>query len=273
MSTSIQFRDLRADADASFIEDIYREILQPSFSPDELDPLEVILDGLTEGGSYELWGLSAMDGDMPVGCMLVYPYRESGVLLIGYLAVKQGARSRGIGGLLADEGATALVRAAGLSVGSWRRLKIRVITPRRVTSTRSGAWPSTRGAGRRSSLARTSSRASTKCRQRVYDFFLTVHHRGDAVISPESTISARRVADFLQEYFAASGEGSDWPQDDEGRWLLDWYRSREMVNLQPIGELREGRRSAIPIPQRRLRTRPHDRKRVRPARRGSSRAA
>jgi hypothetical protein len=45
MSASIQFRDMRA-ADAGFIELVYRELLEPSFSPDELDPLDVILDGL-----------------------------------------------------------------------------------------------------------------------------------------------------------------------------------------------------------------------------------
>jgi|SRR5271166_2540508 len=235
MSTSIQFRDLRADADVSFIEVIYREILQPSFSPDELDPLDLILDGLTRGGSYELWGLSAMDGDMPVGCMLVYPYRESGVLLIGYLAVKQGARSRGIGGLLADEGGRRWYGQPGFP------LVVAEIEDPRYHAAEGDVDPERRVAfyarrGAQIVIGPYFQPRLEKCRQRVYDFFLTVHHRGNAVISPENTISAQRVADFLQEYFAASGEGSDWPRDDEGRWLLDWYRSREMVNLQPIGE-------------------------------------
>ena len=99
MSNSIRFYDMR-DADSGFVEIVYREILEPSFSPDELDPLDLILDGLTEGGSCELWGLSALDrADRPVGCILGYPYRESGVLLIGYLVMQAWVtRSHGIGG-------------------------------------------------------------------------------------------------------------------------------------------------------------------------------
>ena len=102
MTEPIQFRDLHA-ADARFIELVYHELLEPSFGLDELDPLEVVLDGLAKDGGFELWGLCAMDGDMPVGCILGYPYRESGVLLIGYLVVRDGMRGRGIGGSLADE--------------------------------------------------------------------------------------------------------------------------------------------------------------------------
>ncbi len=235
MSTSIQFRDLRADADVSFIEVIYREILQPSFSPDELDPLDLILDGLTRGGSYELWGLSSMDGDMPVGCILGYPYRESGVLLIGYLAIKQDARSRGIGGLLADESGRRWYGQPGFP------LVVAEIEDPRYHAAEGDIDPGRRVAfyarrGDQIVIGPYFQPRLEKYRQRVYDLFLTVHYCGNGVISLENTISAQRVADFLQEYFAASGEGSDWPQDEEGRWLLDWYRSRETVSLRPIGE-------------------------------------
>ena len=61
MDASVQICDMRK-ASSSFIGVVYREILQPSFSPDELDPLNFVLDGLAKDGSYELWGLTALDG-------------------------------------------------------------------------------------------------------------------------------------------------------------------------------------------------------------------
>ena len=235
MSNSIRFYDMR-DADSGFVEIVYREILEPSFSPDELDPLDLILDGLTEGGSYELWGLSALIGDRPVGCILGYPYRESGVLLIGYLVMRVGERSHGIGGLLADEAGRRWYGQPGFSL-----VVAEVEDPRHhpvvggIDPDRRIAFYSRRGAH---IIAGPyfQPRLERKGRQRVYDLFLTVLHASSGTIGREPTVSARKVAEFLQEYFAASGEGSDWPQDEEGRWLLDWYRSRETVGLQPIGE-------------------------------------
>lgn len=235
MDNPIQLRDMRA-ADTRFIEIVYREILEPSFSPDELDPLDLILDGLTDGGSYELWGLSALDGDRPVGCILGYPYRESGVLLIGYLVTRDGERSRGIGGLLADEAGRRWYRQPGLSL-----VVAEVEDPRYhavagdIDPERRIAFYSRHGAH---IIAGPyfQPRIEGEGRQRVYDLFLTVLHAGSGITSRESTMSAQKVADFLQEYFVATGEGCDWPQDEEGRWLLDWYRSRETVALQPIGE-------------------------------------
>ena len=166
MAEPIQFRDLHT-ANARFIELVYHELLEPSFGPDELDPLEVVLDGLAKDGSFELWGRCAMDGDMPVGCILGYPYRESGVLLIGYLVVRDGMRGRGIGGSLADEVRRRWYGEPGLPL-FWRKSKIRATTPLWVISTPGSGWPSTHGVGRRSSPAPISShglreRAGSAC--------------------------------------------------------------------------------------------------------------
>ena len=98
MNSRIRCRDLRANAETSLIKATYKEILEPSFSLDELDTLDGVLAGLTEDGSYECWGLCALDDETPIGCILGYPFPESRVLLIGYIAVrpKRGAQCRWI---------------------------------------------------------------------------------------------------------------------------------------------------------------------------------
>lgn len=235
MDVSMQFSDMR-EASSSFVEVVYREILEPSFSPDELDPLDFVLDGLTEGGSYELWGLTALDDGRPVGCILGYPYRESGVLLVGYLAIRDGERSRGLGGLLADEIRRRWYEQPGLPL-----VLAEVEDPRYhavagdIDPARRVAFYSGRGAQILTGPY-FQPRLEGEGRQRVYDLFLTVLHASSGMISDGPTMSAQKIAQFLLEYFPACGEGDDWPQDGEGRWLLDWYRSRESVGLQPIGE-------------------------------------
>ena len=235
MAEPIQFRDLHA-ADARFIELVYHELLEPSFGPDELDPLEVVLDGLAKDGGFEIWGLCAMDGDMPVGCILGYPYRESGVLLIGYLVVRDAMRGRGIGGSLADEVRRRWYEDPGLPL-----VLAEVEDPRYhpvvgdIDPDQRVAFYARRGA---QIIAGPyfQPRLEGEGRQRVYDLLLTVLHASDETVSPARTMPGWQVTDFLREYFAAAGEGEDWPQDEEGRWLLDWYRSRTTVGLQPIGE-------------------------------------
>ena len=128
MAELIQFRDLHAEGQFSSLELVYHELLEPSFGPDELDPLDVVLDGLAKDGSFELRGLCAMDGDMPVGCILGYPYRDSGVLLIGYLVVRDGCA-------VAASAECWRMRSGGAGTGSlafrwsWRKSKIRATTP------------------------------------------------------------------------------------------------------------------------------------------------
>jgi hypothetical protein len=237
MSAPIRFRDMRTEADASLIEVIYHELLEPTFGPDELDTLDCVLDGLTEGGSYEGWGLCALDGETPVGCVLGYPYPDSQVLLIGYLAVRRGARSRGVGGLLADEVGRRWYGKAGLTL-----VMAEVEDPRHhpvvgdIDPERRVAFYARRGA-QIAAGPYFQPRLEGEGKKRVYDLFLTVLYGSSGAISPGHSVSARQLTAFLREYFAASGEGSDWPRDEdvEGRWLLDWYRGREMVGLHPIG--------------------------------------
>jgi GNAT superfamily N-acetyltransferase len=248
MNAQPEIRDLRAEADGGLIERVYHEILEPSFGPDELDTLEFALDGLMPGGSYECWGLCALDDEAPVGCILGYPYPDSGVLLIGYIAARPGMRSRGVGGLLMDEARRRWYDRPDItlvvaeiedprfhpSVGDIDLERRIAFYAAHGTQVIVGPYfqPRLEGEGK----------------NRVYDLFLSVLPSGAEGVSPGDSMSARQVADFLLEYFADSGEDSDWPldEDKEGRWLLDWYRGRETVGLYPIGGYREAEIPRVP---------------------------
>lgn len=238
MATGIQVRDMRSEVSASLIDDIYREVLEPSFGPDQLNTLDTVRDELTEGGSYEAWGLCALDGEMPVGCVLGYPFKGSHVLLIGYVTVKPGVRGRGIGDLLMDEAQQRWYGKADLTL-----VVAEIEDPRRhpvvgdIDPKRRATFYARRGAqvvvG-----PYFQPRVDGEGKKRVYDVFLTVLSGSSEVISPENSVPAGQLTDFLLEYFRASVEGSDWPraEDEEGNRLLAWYRGREMVRLHPIGD-------------------------------------
>jgi hypothetical protein len=237
MTTEIQILDMGSEVSTSLIEDIYRDILQPAFGPDELDTLSTVLDGLAKG-SYEAWGLCAMDGETPVGCMLGYPYRKSRVLLVGYVAVKAGLRAGGIGGRLADEARRKWYGQPGLTL-----VVAEIEDPRRhpvmgdVDPERRLAFYAARGAQVVVGPF-FQPRLEGKGKKRVYELFLTVLSGTGEAIGPDNSVSGAQLTEFLLEYFTEAGEGSKWPRcrDKEGRRLLDWYRNREAVALRPLAE-------------------------------------
>ncbi len=242
MDIPIQVRDLGAEADPRLIETFYHEILEPSFSLDELDPLDVFLQGLTSG---DIWGLGALDGETPVGNIMGYPYPQSQVLLIGYVAVRPGMRSRGVGALLLEEAARHWYGKVGST------LVVAEIDDPRYHPAVGDIDPCRRVAfyarhGTRIAVAPYFQPRLGAGRKRVYDMFLAVLAGRDGAIGPGPSLSGRQLTAFLQEYFAASAEDRDWPveEDAEGRWLLDWYRDRDRIDLRPIDRYEE-----LPIPR------------------------
>lgn len=241
MATGIQVRNMPTEVSASLIEDVYHEILEPSFGPDELDTLDTLRDGLNEGGA---WGLCALEGETPVGCTLGYPFVNSHVLLIGYVSVRSGLRSRGIGDLLLDE-------AQKRWYGKVDLVLAEVEDPRRhpvvgdIDPKRRALFYARRGAqvvvG-----PYFQPRLDGEGKKRVDGLFLTVLGGSGDVISPENAVPAGILTDFILDYFRESGEGDDWPwaEDEEGNRLLAWYRDRETVPLHPIGDYAQ-----IEIPQ------------------------
>ncbi len=244
MNAGIQFRDLRADQDSGLAEVIYHEILEPSFDANELETLDSFLHGLTAGGSYATWGLCAMDGDTPVGCVMGYPCPESRVLLIGYVAVRSGHRDRRMGGLLLDEAERRWYGKADLTL-----VVAEIDDPRHhlaagdIDPERRVAFYARRGAqvvvG-----PYFQPRLAGEGKKRVYGIFLAVLSGSNGTVSAGPSVSARQIAAFLQEYFGGEERDCSRDEDAERRWLLDWYQGRETIRLHPIGRYAE-----IEIPQ------------------------
>jgi|HubBroStandDraft_6_1064221.scaffolds.fasta_scaffold474828_2 GNAT superfamily N-acetyltransferase len=85
------------------LREIYSSILIPSFRPDELDPLSVVEEALTEEPcSKDV--LAAVDGENHVLGAAVGDWDEqSRVYLLSYLAARPGLRSQGVGTVLMDD--------------------------------------------------------------------------------------------------------------------------------------------------------------------------
>jgi GNAT superfamily N-acetyltransferase len=226
---------MRSEVSADLIEEIYREILEPSFGPNELDTLDTFLGGLAED---EAWGLCALDGDKPVGCIMGYPFARARALLIGYVSVRPELRGGGIGDVLMDAAQQRWYAKPGVAL-----VLAEIEDPRRhppagdIDPARRAMFYARRGAqvvvG-----PYFQPKLEGDGKKRVYDLFLTVISGTNDAISPQNSVRAEMIADFMLDYFRDSGEGSDWPRadDDEGTRLLAWYRDRESVSLQPIGE-------------------------------------
>lgn len=188
--------------------------------------------------------MCALEGEQAVGCIVGYPYPGSGVLLIGYVAARPGQRSRGIGELLLDEARRRWYGQPGITL-----VVAEIDDPRyhppagEVDAERRVAFCARRGM-RVVVGPYFQPRLKGQGKKRVYGLFLAVLDGSEGATGPGQlvpVVPARQLTEFLLEYFAASGEDNGWPrdEDEEGRWLLDWYRDRETVELQPIDRYSE----------------------------------
>jgi predicted N-acetyltransferase YhbS len=237
-STELPVLNMRTEVSPSMIERIYHELLEPSFGPNELDTLDTLLDGLAADGSYEAWGLCVLDGETPVGCILGYPCEQSGVLLIGYLVVNPRLRSQGAGSRLITE-----VRKRWFGNADYTLVISEVEDPRHHVA-EGGSDPVRRAAlyARQGMQVVVGPYFQPKldgeAKKRVYNLFLTVLNESSDPATWQDSVPGKQIADFLVEYFQSSGEGQDWPREDDkkGKRLLAFYRCRERIPLRPIGE-------------------------------------
>jgi GNAT superfamily N-acetyltransferase len=97
----IALRDLRHEPDAALLLSFYDDVLKGAFSPEELDEREVFEAGLASGHEPPLQAAVAVDAEgRPVGGVTAERFTSSGVLLVGYVAVRPEWRGRGLGSLL-----------------------------------------------------------------------------------------------------------------------------------------------------------------------------
>jgi GNAT superfamily N-acetyltransferase len=198
---------------AKLLRELHDGVLRPSFRPEEYVSPEVI-----KLGSKLAVIACAADGLVAGGATgEVYP--ASGVLLLGYLAVRPGMRGRGIGGAL-----MAAIRERWLGHDTLAVLEMD--DPRHHAPHPDHGDPEARLRFYGTAGVRLLARPYFQPRLRAH--LPRVHHMLLGVIPPAGaalpdSIPSMRVRAFLREYFEAS-EGSAVSADAEFLTLADAYR-------------------------------------------------
>jgi GNAT superfamily N-acetyltransferase len=214
-SQQVTVADVRDDGFRR-VPEFYRQVLAPSFAPDELLAEEELLSGLHSGRSRVLTAV-ASDGTVLGGTVGEY-FPRSNVVLLAYLATLPGRRGGGVG--------SALLRAAR---DAWtaelspRFIALEVEDPRDFTGSEAFGDPVARvrfyeGHGVRALPLPYMQPALSPVTGRVPGLMLMVLRGGDAP-APGETLDGQPVAAFLTEYFAEF-EGPARPGDAELELLL-----------------------------------------------------
>lgn len=82
------------------LEALHRDVLSPSFPPEELESVESLVDGCAQGRTTAL-GVRR-DGKIVAGAVAAGSGRPGDAMLLVYLAISPGLRGGGIGGALLD---------------------------------------------------------------------------------------------------------------------------------------------------------------------------
>jgi GNAT superfamily N-acetyltransferase len=230
--------DMRTDISTDQIETIYRELLAKSFGANELDTLDTLKDGLAKDGSYEAWGLCVLDGETPIGCVLGYPDESSKAVLIGYLVVNPRLRGRGTGSRLITE-----VQKRWFGKPEYTLVLCEVEDPRHHGVVMGGDPVKRVELYARQGMQVVvgpyfQPKLEGEGKTRVPNLFLTVVNDSDDPATWQDSVSGDQIAEFLCGYFRSSGEGEDFPHDDDtdGKRLITFYRKHDRIPLQPIGE-------------------------------------
>jgi GNAT superfamily N-acetyltransferase len=222
------------------LESIYRTVLTPAFTTDELEPLEDLRRYL-EATPHEALGFYAVDPSGPIGCCIYYPYREANALLLGYMAVVAGERSRGIGKRLFDD-------SERVCFGSGQYdLVLAELDDPRVFPVANGIDPNRR-------IKFYSERDGKLIRgpyfapcvrpggERVYDMLLVA--LGGSQVS-SAGVPAPSVAAFLHEYFSVEEGLGDFDSGDL-QWLMEAYEGEDVVPLLPVAEYHSWNSPTVP---------------------------
>jgi GNAT superfamily N-acetyltransferase len=226
----INFVDLRVDPDPELFHRLYSSVLGQSFTADELESEADVWDRLTTADlDPETLGLAALtaSGD-PVGTILVEWYRQSCVLLIGYLAVHADYRNQRLGSLLMREAAE-----------RWYSMPGCLLVVCEVDDPRHFADPM---ADRRLEFyARAGGEllAAPFFQPRLRPDAKRVHHMMLVVFSAAPQIrhgggvDADTVRRFIAQYFSVC-EGEESLASDPGvAWLLGFY-DVDVIPLMPL---------------------------------------
>lgn len=212
---AVKVVDARND-DFRRVPELYREVIAPSFPPDELETEEELMRGLRSGRSRVLIAVSQDDAILGGAVGDYFP--RSNVMLLAYLAALPGCRGKGVG--------SALLRAARQA---WtaelnpRFIALEVEDPREFTGSAEHGDPVARVRFYERHGVRTLpipylQPALGPDTARVPGLMLMVLG-GVGNSSSARTVDGRQVTAFLVEYFETF-EGPTRPDDAEFRLLL-----------------------------------------------------
>jgi predicted N-acetyltransferase YhbS len=231
MEDSVVVHPLEPDGS---LELIYREVLIPSFTRDELEPIEDLRTYLRSDPP-EALGLYAEGQKGPVGCCIYYPYAEASTLLLGYIAVVERVRSRGVGARLLEEGC-----AAWYGSEQYDLVVVELDDPR-VFPPKNGIDPQ----------RRIDFYSKHNCQlicgpyfqpcvrpggQRVHDMLLaTLGGSTRALHTSPPSVSAEVVARFLKEYFSVEKDFGEFDHGDL-QWIMQAYETEPTVPVIPLAD-------------------------------------
>jgi GNAT superfamily N-acetyltransferase len=240
----IRLHDLRKTYDAHLLAQLYHDVLEPSFSIEELDPIESIAEALSDTRDPETLAAVAVVGDTAIGGLVGEFYRRPAVLLIAYVAVRPDVRGRGVGSLLLSQVGPQWYRDLDVALAV-----AEVHDPRHYGTTEGP------GAGERLRFYdRLGGRilgmpfvqpALGRDRRRVrHMLLLAVHVASSALASKgaEPSLDPARIRMFVSDYYASS-EGRVPPEGDQQyRWLQSFLQ--QPIALLDVGRLHEVARAS-----------------------------
>ena len=237
-SLDVTIRELRSQGDAELLEELYRNVLQPSFSVDELETLESMLSRLEAEDETTLLAAVAVDGAGNVVAGLVGElYPDVKVLLLGYVAVRPDVRRRGVGSQLILQVVPRWYARADvrLALGEVHDPRFWPQAPDEDAISRLRLYG--RLGGRLLDVPFVQPALDAQ-RQRVRGFLLLVTYV-DHTVSIErdgrTYIPADVVSEFIQSYFATV-EDAERPYDLELAALVARTEARPQIALLGIDE-------------------------------------
>jgi len=222
--------DLHRDFDRGFFGRLYATVLVPSFPPDELESEAVLGQALAGAGEGpETMGLAAVDAvGEPAGTIISTWYREPGVLLLGYLAVRADDRGQGLGSWLMHE-----------ALDRWSSVPGCALVLGEVEDPRHFAGPAAERRVEFHARAGAEVLAAPYFQPRLRPEAQRVHHLLLTVFwsAPQARrnggIDGGRLRHFLAQYVAVTEGTAALESDPAIGWLLGFYGT-DVVPLVPL---------------------------------------